>query len=263
MTDPKLALILAATLLDGLAAFSGGLLPVEVIHRQITGFLAFAAGTLIGVAFLDLIPEALEALHHAHASSGAAGEPGYQGLMLAAALGFSAFYAIEHLAGSHAAGQTGHAGHHHHLTGPFILIGDALHNITDGMAIAAAFMADTSVGVATTAAVILHELPQEVSDYAILLSQGYSQRKALAMLGVVQLTGVLGAVATFTAAQWISGATPVILALSAGGFIYVAAANLLPELQRRRSKASALGVLAAFLAGLALIYGLQLLHPHG
>src|SRR5258708_7013818 len=115
MLDSKLFCILLAVVLDGLVGLSGGLIPAAFLHRHITSFLAFAAGTLMGAAFLDLLPEAAQS-----------GTP-ITTIMNATLIGFVLFYSVEHFLGSHASGQSGHK---HDTIGPLILIGDALHNTT-------------------------------------------------------------------------------------------------------------------------------------
>lgn len=236
--DEKVLFIIVAVLLDGTAGLAGGILPASFVHRHIASLLAFAAGTLTGAAFLDLLPEALSSTTPPHE------------VMIATLAGFVVFYVVESFLGSHAAGQSGHK---HSAIGPMILIGDALHNATDGIAIAAAFMADTRTGIATTLAVIVHELPQEIGDFSILVAHGYSRKKALFYLFLVQLSALIGAVIALWAASAAVSAAPFLLALSAGGFIYIAAADLLPELHRQTLKAGAFVKLLSFASGLAAI----------
>lgn len=241
MTSEKLLYIFTALFLDGLAGLSGGLLPMHFVRRHITTLLAFAAGTLIGAAFLDLLPTAL------------AGDTPPTATLAWCLSGFLVFYVIEVLVGSHAAGQTGHQ---HGTIGPMILVGDALHNTTDGVAIAAAFQLDLRVGIATAVAVFVHELPQEIGDYAILISNGYSRGRALFFLCLVQLSAVLGAIGTLWATAATIATTRILVAISAGGFIYIASADLLPEL-RRQSTGTPIVKVLAFCSGIAVIATLQ------
>lgn len=240
--ESKFLWILAAVVLDGAAGLTGGVLPPAFVHRYIVNLLAFAAGTLLGVAFFDLLPEAIHNAPQVHV------------VMIACMAGFGIFYVVESFLGSHAAGQSGHK---HSTIGPMILVGDALHNTTDGVAIAAAFLADTKTGIATTLAVIVHELPQEIGDYTILVGHGYSRGRALFYLCLVQLSALVGAAGTIWAAESLAAAMPVVLGISAGGFIYIAAADLLPELQRHKSNTSNTLKFLSFCAGLALIGALQ------
>jgi zinc and cadmium transporter len=239
--NPLLWIVLAVCV-NGLVALTGGLIPLETLHRRLSVLLAFGAGTLIAVAWLDLIPEAAELA--APAGTGI-------GTICALALsGFVAFYLIEQFLGMHSAGQHGHR---HGLVGPFLLVGDALHNFADGVAIAVAFLAGPSVGVATTLAVVLHELPQEVSDFAILLAQGYSRARALSLLLLVQFTALLGALGAYFLTSALEGARAALMAIAAGSFLYIAAADLLPELLRRREGQSPISETAAFLSGVGII----------
>ncbi len=244
MTE-KLIYIVLAVVLDGLAGLSGGLLPSAFVHKHIASLLAFAAGTLTGAAFLDLLPSAL---HDSNAQPVA--------IMIACLAGFVGFYIVESFLGSHATGQ---GGHKHNAVGPMILVGDAIHNATDGVALAAAFMVDTKTGIATTLAVLVHELPQEIGDFAILVSHGYSRGRALFWLFLVQFSALIGALAALWVAELTAHATPMLLAVSAGGFIYIAAADLLPELQRHKPNGGALTKLLSFCSGLLIIAALQLL----
>jgi zinc and cadmium transporter len=239
--ESKIIWIIAAVALDGVAGLSGGIIPPSFVHRNIASLLAFAAGTLVGVAFFDLLPNALHT-----------GAPAQ--VMLACLAGFGAFYMVESFLGSHATGQ---GGHKHSTIGPMILVGDALHNATDGVALAAAFLADTRTGIVTTLAVIVHELPQEIGDYSILVAHGYSRRKALFFLCLVQFSALIGAGGALWAAEAMANATPFLLGASAGGFIYIAAADLLPELQRHKSPKGPLFKLLSFCSGLAIIAVLE------
>jgi zinc and cadmium transporter len=122
---------------------------------------------------------------------------------------------------------------------PVALLGsDALHNFGDGMAIAAAFLVSPQLGLYTSIAVILHELPEELADYALLRGAGMSRRTALASLAVVQLTAALGAAASLVASHWLAGARGLVLALAAGMFLYIALVDLLPAVIRSRSRSA-------------------------
>ena len=242
MTE-KIIYIVLAVFLDGLAGLSGGLLPAAFVHKHIASLLAFAAGTLTGAAFLDMLPEALR---YANTTTTT--------VMLACLGGFVAFYIVESFLGSHATGQ---GGHKHNAIGPMILVGDAIHNATDGVALAAAFMTDTKTGIATTLAVLVHELPQEIGDFAILVSHGYSRKRALFWLFLVQFSALIGALGALWVASLTTAATPILLAVSAGGFIYIAAADLLPELQRQKPNGGALTKLLSFCGGLLIIAAMQ------
>lgn len=240
--------IVLAVLVDGLAGLAGGLLPMAFVQKNIAGLLAFASGTLVGSVFLDLLPEALSS-----------GSIETNTILVFTLMGFLIFYSVEAFFGSHATGHGSHKHDHHHGTlGPLILLGDALHNMADGVAIAAAFMANTATGVMTTLAVVLHELPQEIGDYSILVSHGYSKKKALFSLFIVQLTALIGALGALWISNHFVNASFYFLAISAGGFLYVAAADLLPELKKKRNEGnSPLVRFLAFCGGIVLLAGLE------
>jgi zinc and cadmium transporter len=141
----------------------------------------------------------------------------------------------------------------HGSAGPLILIGDAFHNFVDGIVIAAAFLVSIPLGVAAALAVIAHEVPQEVGDFAILLDSGYNAWKALWLNTLSAGATLPGAVLAY---YWLSRAMeamPYVLAASAASFIYIAAADLIPTLHRQASPAAGLRQFALLLAGIATI----------
>jgi hypothetical protein len=139
----------------------------------------------------------------------------------------------------------------HGAAAPLILIGDTLHNFADGVVIAAAFLVGTSLGIATTVAVIAHELPQELGDFAILLDSGYSRARALALNALSGLASLAGALLAYGALEAIRDALPYVLALSAASFLYIATADLIPGLHRRPGAAEGLSQVLLLLAGIA------------
>ncbi|MGE4234270.1 MAG: ZIP family metal transporter [Bacteriovoracia bacterium] len=239
--------ICTAIFLNGIAGFAGGFIPAKLMHRHHVGFLAFAAGTLLGVAFLDLLPEALHS-----------GVP-HSTVLFCTLLGFVIFHLLTSFVGSHAVGTEGH---HHHSPSFLILLGDGLHNITDGVAIAAAFMNGVEVGIATTITVIIHEVPHEISDYTLLVRNGYSKMKAVISLFFVQLSAVFGALGTFYLGTRFSEFTDYAVSFSAGGFLYIAAADLIPELARHKEEYGKLEKILAFWCGILLVALLSLFHAH-
>lgn len=212
--------------------------------------VAFAAGVLLATTFLDLLPEALE---HVTGDS----------MILWATLGAMVlFYYLERLIhGRHQHhGEESHAGHHT-ASRYFILVGDGIHNFIDGVAIAASFIVSPELGILTTLAVAAHELPHEVGDYAILVRSGYSRARALFFNFLSGLTAVLGAVATFVAADFVEANLAWFLAAVAGMFLYIAAANLIPELHHQRVKGKFIYGLP-FFAGVLVIALLTIYLPH-
>ena len=215
--------------LDGLAALAGGLVPDRTLARWRPAMLGFAAGTLLGSGALEIFPDALERIGGTRALRWA----------LAAMAALAVFEWFTSRRSAHAARPVS----------PIALLGsDALHNIADGMAIAAAFLISPRVGLSTSVAVIVHELPEELADYALLRAAGMSRRTALWSLALVQLTAAAGAASTLLAATALAGIQGVVLAIAAGMFVYIGAIDLLPKLVRARSVAGWI----AFAAGAVL-----------
>jgi zinc and cadmium transporter len=195
-----------AVVLDGAVALVGGLLPERWLVKHRPVMLGFAAGAVIAAALLDLVPDA-------YALLGAWIVPWVIGTMIALAI-------VEHL-----------FAHHVGVAAPYALLGsDALHNFADGMAIAAAFVVSTRLGVVTSLAVIVHELPEEIALYTVLRAAGFGKTRALLALTAVQLTAGLGAAAALLGAT-IGNESGALLAIAAGTFLYVAF-ELLPLVVR-------------------------------
>lgn len=227
------------------AAASVLLLPAALRKRLLPALISYATGTLLGAAFLGMLPESLEGGGTAHA-------------VLATALGgVVLFFVLEKLV------RWRHCHdaecEEHQRAGPLILIGDAMHNFVDGVVIGAAFLASVPLGIATALAVLTHELPQEVGDFAILLEAGYGRGKALAWNALSSTTTLVGAGLAWLALHQTQHLVPYLLAAAAGGFIYIAAADLMPGLHRHVApKVSVLQVVLV-LAGIATIAVM----PHG
>jgi zinc and cadmium transporter len=212
--------------------------------------VSFATGTLLGAAFLGLIPHALEAN----------GPGGAHGIGAALLLGILSFFLLEKFvlwrhchddpcemhSPSHATRDAASA--------RLILVGDAFHNVLDGVLIAAAFMTDAKLGIVTALAVFAHEIPQEVGDLAILLHGGFSRRRALVLNLLTSLTSVLGAVLAYFALSAALPLLPYALAFAAASFLYVAVADLIPGLHRRVDIRAGVEQLAFILAGVALVF---------
>lgn len=243
--------IIIATVIVSLFAFTGLLVVHKKIdHRavQIKWIISLAAGALLAVTFLDLLPEAVE-MADAHK------------VMLTALITFLAFFILERIL------------HWHHCHCPedkkakgttalTNLIGDGFHNLIDGFLIASTFMISTELGIVTTIAVILHEIPQEISDYGVLIYAGYSKKKSLILNFIFASTVILGGIIFYYFGQIFEGAVPYMAAVAAGTFIYLAAADLIPELHHERSKKQIVWQTVWVLIGALLIYGANSIIPH-
>ena len=233
--------------------------------------VSLAAGSLLGGAFIHLLPEAVERLG--------------TGLPFSLYLlgGFFGFFVLEkflwhHHHGTEHAESVGEphrmhgreAGDHsaptHQEVGPevrthpivtMILLGDGVHNFLDGMVIAAAYLADPTVGVVTTIAVVLHELPQEIGDFGVLLHGGLSARRALLFNFLSATASILGAILVLWIGTEVEGLEAILLTVSAASFIYIAAADLIPELHRSREPRQALPQVLMIALGLGLMILVQ------
>lgn len=254
MNLPLPLLIILFSLIGGVFSLVGGfflLWKSEFTQRIIIHLVTFAAGTLLGVAFLDLLPESFEAF---------SGEPA--ALLPWVLAGIVAFYLIEAiLIRLHIHDETPD---NHEEPNPLarraalpwlITVGDGLHNFVDGLAITAAFLVSVPTGIVTALAVAAHEIPQEVSDFSVLIHGGLSRRRVAWLNVGAALMTTVGAVLAYLFRDVLEPYLAYILALTAGIFIYIAASDLIPEIQahhHRRDKPAhtiLILVLAVLLAG--------------
>ncbi|HEY7788365.1 MAG TPA: ZIP family metal transporter [Casimicrobiaceae bacterium] len=227
-----------------IAALAGGILSTiaaaATLNLQATwipGFVSFAVGALLGAVFLELLPDALESGHAAT-------------VMPTVLAGLLAFFLLEKLVlWRHAHGHAMHSDeraeteHEHALhahvpadggrSGLMILIGNSVHSFCDGIVIAAAFLANDALGVATTLAIVAHAVPQQVGDFAVLLHSGFARRKAFAYNVATGVATLAGALAAYGALANMQQLLPSVLALAGASLLYVAVADLIPSLHRR------------------------------
>ncbi|MBU1614726.1 ZIP family metal transporter [bacterium] len=231
--------ILSATTLVSLISLVGILtigLATKVFDKILFLLVGFAAGGLIGGAFLHLLPEAIE-------------QGGGDLVFLYTLIGFTFFFLMErYLYWRHC-----HEGVCDiHAFTYLNIIGDGIHNFTDGLIIAAGFMTDLKLGIVTTLAVIFHEIPQEIGDFGILVYGGFSKRKALFFNFVCALTAILGSLLGYILSN-ITGISLILISLTAGGFIYIAASDLIPELHRQKNTKRANMAFLAFILGVTFM----------
>lgn len=259
---PAWAAALLSVLALSVASLAGALtlsLGQGRLERVIFLLVAFAVGAMLGGAFLHLIPESYEAL-------GGGPETGL--LVLAGVLAFFVLEKFLHWRHQHGApeaiaGATGHS-HAHHPPGgaddaaPFALIaivGSAAHNLIDGAVVAAAYLVSIPTGVVTTLAVMLHEIPQEIGNFGVLVYAGHSPRRALLYNFASGLVGLVGAGLVLTVGSNVEGLADMLLPVTAGAFLYIAGSDLIPELNRRHSypATKAVGQLVMMVLGIALM----------
>jgi zinc and cadmium transporter len=204
--------------------------------------LSFAAGVLLATAFLDLLPEAIERGHQ-------------QGNIFLATLGaMIVFFFLERVLHGFHEHEEMHAKPSRYL----VLLGDGLHNFIDGVVIAASFAASPELGVATTVAVTVHEVPKEIADFSILMSGGFDFRTALTLNFATGLMALLGPVVFFALEGVVEPRLAWFMTGTAGMFIYVAGSDLIPQLHHDRVQPGAM-VYLPFLGGIALIAGVSAL----
>ena len=206
--------------------------------------VSYAVGTLLGVALLVLLPEALAHLSARRVLGSLLG-----GIML--------FFLLEKLV------LWRHCHTHdceaHGMAAPMVIIGDAFHNFLDGVVIGTAVRTSIPLGISAALAVATHEIPQELGDFAILLNAGYTRRKALILNLVSGAAAVLGAVLAVFALEWLPQINQYVLSVAAAGFLYVAMADLIPDLHRGRIDARTFRQLGLAVAGIGTVIGLNLL----
>lgn len=234
--------ILLFTLIGSVISLIGGVLLLikQKLALKISNYLSsFAAGTLLGVAFLDLIPESLELSDQFN-------------IPFWILAGVLTLFVIERFIHHH---HSQHSGSEEKRTVvPLIIIGDTLHNFADGVAIAATFLISIPLGIVTTFAVAAHEIPQEIADFGLMLSRGVKRSKVIWLNVVSSLSAFLGAILTYIYHQSIEGLIPIVLAVTAGFFIYIAASNLIPEIHSQDNKKVAFWETVMLFLGVLVIY---------
>jgi zinc and cadmium transporter len=227
---------IAVSLISLIGIFSL-LIKEDWLEKLLFVLIAFSAGGLVGGAFLHLLPEALE-------------QSASQNVFIWAILGFILFFVLERYL---------HWRHCHkglcevHAFTYLNLIGDSIHNFSDGLVIGSSFIVDVNFGIITTLVIIFHEIPQEIGDFAVLLYGGLHKFKALSYNFISALACVAGAACGFYLSQRIAAFFSVILPFIAGGFIYIAACDLIPELHKKPDLKSSAYSMSAFICGILFI----------
>ncbi len=253
--------IVLATLIGGvLSVVVAATMTFSVLGWLVKHLVSLSAGVLLGTALLHTLPEAFESSVDPRTLFAVL----LGGLLFFFLLEKAELYRHEH----HHEGD-GH-GHHHHFDadqagrgGFSVLVGDSIHNFCDGIIIAAAFIASPELGFTTALAIILHEIPQEVGDTIVLINAGFSRRKALFYNALSGFAAVVGGVLGYYVLDAWQAAYPYLLVVAASSFIYVAVADLIPQMQRRMPWREMLSQVAWIAGGLGLIVvALSFLHEH-
>lgn len=234
------------TFIGSVLSLVGGLLLLwkRKLTEKISHFLiSFAAGTLLGTAFLDLLPEA-------------SNDSNLSEILLFTLLGFLTFFILERFI---------HWMHHHpheykevqKPTVALINIGDALHNAIDGVVIAATFLVSIPLGIVTSIAVAAHEIPQEIGDFAIMLKEGIKPRKVIFYNLAAASTAVFSAVLTYVLGDMIKDLLPIFISITAGFFIYISASDLIPEIHENNRRGFAVLETSFLIFGVFIVWFLS------
>jgi zinc and cadmium transporter len=235
-------ILVSAVSLVGIATL---VLQPKLLERILFALVSFAAGAMLGVSFLDLLPEAVERAPN--------------GVFPAVLAGIVIFFALEtFLYWYHChSGRCERHAHVRHTVMPLTylnLIGDGIHNFIDGIIIATSYLVSVPLGIVTTLAVIFHEIPQEIGDFGILVYGGFSRMRALVYNFLSAVTAILGAVLTYFFSSAFEHFTEWMVPFAAGGFIYIAAVDLLPELHQTQRFKKSLMQLIFFLLGIGVMW---------
>jgi zinc and cadmium transporter len=251
INSPLLYIVLATVIAGVLSISAAALFSYTLLSKMVDKMVSLSVGMLLSTALLHSLPEAFESGGDAHA-------------MFAVLLGGLLFFfllekfAILRHSHHHEGDGHGHAhGHDAHEAGRagwLILVGDGMHNFIDGILIAAAFLADPSLGVVTAAAIVAHELPQEIGDFIVLLNAGFSKGRAYLYNLLSSMMAVLGGVlGFFMLERWLEW-IPFVLAFASSGFIYIAVSDLMPQMQRRATLHESIPQIILIALGVAIVF---------
>jgi zinc and cadmium transporter len=229
--NSTLGSILLATTIAGVVSISAAAaFSFALLSRMVDRMVSLSVGILLSTSLLHALPEAFESGADAHALFAT---------LLGGLLGFFLLEKFAILRHSHHYEGDGHHHEHGHdaheagKAGWMILVGDGLHNFTDGILIAAAFLANPNLGIITGLAIIMHEIPQEIGDFIVLLNAGFTRTRAYMYNLVCSVMAVVGGLLGYFTLERASGSIPYVLVLASSGFIYIAVSDLMPQMQRR------------------------------
>jgi len=239
----SLTSVFVVSLLSFIGVLSLAVKP-ELLKKITMYLVSLSAGTLLGSSFFDLLPEITK-----QDNIGV-------NVWISILSGMIIFFILEKfVCWRHCHIPT--SSEHPHDLGVMNLVGDGLHNFIDGAVIAGSFMVNPQLGLATTIAVITHEIPQEIGDFGVLIHAGYKRSRALFLNFLIALTALIGALAALEIGSKIAHLTNFLLPFTVGGFIYIATADLIPELKKEVRPLNSLIQLAFIILGLGLTYGLK------
>lgn len=264
----------ASVLIVSLVSFVGVLglgLSEKWVRKSIFFMVALSVGALFGDALLHIIPEIFAGSGEAgQAATATAADMSATAIKFAPFgifIGIMLFFILEkvlHWHHVHDAGEVHSPDaadaecYERHIKpiGPMVLVADGMHNLIDGVIIGVSYLVSIEVGIATTIAVIIHEIPQEIADFGVLLHAGYSKWRALWYNFLSALVAFVGVIVALVAGNSVQAFTPFALAIAAGGFIYIAGSDLVPELHKTRNVGESIWQFVAILIGFGLMVGL-------
>lgn len=237
----QLTYIILTTFVIALIAFIG-IFTLAMKENQLNKILlilvSLSAGVLMGGAFLHLLPEAVESNQEAD-------------IFIFVLVGFILFFIIEkvlHWRHCHNGKCDVHTFHYMNL------IGDSIHNFIDGLIIAASFIASIPLGLTTTIAIAAHEIPQEIGDFGVLIYGGFEKKRAILLNFIVALTIVIGGIIGYFISKNIEHAVTFLLPFAAGGFIYISATDLIPEIKKETNIKKSMATMLVFLVGIIIMW---------
>ncbi len=257
----SLPLVLFASAIGtALAILAAAWLTSRSIAKSLEPMVSLSTGVLLGTSLLHLLPEALDrGMNHHH-------------LFMWLLGGLLFFFVLEKFSIFRHSHHHEHDGHDHHhgfdkreagRGGLLIVVGDSIHNFADGLLIASAFLVDEKLGMLTTLSIVLHEIPQQTGDFLVLVNAGISRAKALKLMAIAGLAAVLGAGVGYTLFTQVQQFLPIALVLASASFLYVAVADLIPQMQQRLAIRESLFQLLYIGAGVVLVaYLASILHHH-
>ncbi|MCK5300906.1 MAG: ZIP family metal transporter [Thermoplasmatales archaeon] len=237
----ELVYILISTIMITFIAFIGIFtlaINENILKKIVLVLVSLSAGALMGGAFLHLIPESIE-------------EANESNIFIVVLIGFIIFFIIEkilHWRHCHDGKCDVHTFHYMNL------IGDSIHNFIDGLIIAAGFMVSIPLGFTTTIAIVAHEIPQEIGDFGVLIYGGFEKKKALILNFLVSFTIVIGGFVGYLLSNIIENYVFILLSFAAGGFIYIAATDLIPEIKKEVDIRKSILTMLIFILGIILMW---------
>lgn len=238
--------ILTSTIIITLIAFIGIFtlyINDKILNKILIVLVSLSAGALMGGAFLHLIPESIEEAKGAD-------------IFIIILIGFIIFFIIEkflHWRHCHNGKCDVHTFHYMNL------IGDSIHNFIDGLIISASFIVSIPLGFTTTIAIVAHEIPQEIGDFGVLIYGGFEKKKAIILNFLVASTIILGGITGYLISNVIEKSVYILLSFAAGGFIYIAATDLIPEIKKEINIKKSISTIFIFIVGILIMWIIKLL----